>query len=156
MWTFKAKIQSLLISGTTEIINANSENDYTFSRSKIFVDEKQLEAKPALHPFGNYVLKNQDRYTFDKVFDDNDNLRFQIKFENEYCAYLVINRKNKIICNIIHHRYFIDRNKEKLYEILIAAAIGFLFSLIGYKKGFTDGKNDSKQAQEYRLQSNLK
>lgn len=155
--TFKAKIISCTDLSTLSR-PAEVGIPFHFTKRNILFSKRHTQKRyylsiPLACPF-----QHETQYTFDKVHDKEDKRRFIIYLNSDKnCgSYLQLTIWNKIKCNIIHHRYFIDREKEWFWKTLIAAAIGFVFgvigSSIGYRKGYQNGLREGKsQSQDTTL-----
>ena len=131
--------------------NKPIDKTFVFSRNRIFFTQEQKEMHLRLEPpsdkHATSDFKHGMKYTFDKAYDNNDNLRFQISVgNNNYSSYLRIDWWNKFLCNVIHERYIISR--DWFYRTLVTAAIGFLFAIIGnmigYRQGYQSGLKEGK------------
>lgn len=151
MITFKGKISNVSISVPYSEFSSHANTDhFIFSRSRILFSEKQKQSKMYLTPMATGSLKHGMKYTFDKVYDENDNKRFQISIDKEHNGFLTLNDYNKFICNLIHNRYFITRKKDKLYEIFFSALIGFFLAMLGHSIGFNAGYKAGKSSGSFR------
>ena len=148
--TFKAEILNVQNEVSfAELNNKKVTNRFfEFSRSKIFFNTPQKNEKLFLEPpspvHSTSTFKDGIKYTFDKVYDDNDKKIFQITVGNHsYTSPIRISPYNRVKCNFIHKRYFIQKNKDELYKIIFAAIIGAIISAIstirGYDKGYDRG-----------------
>jgi hypothetical protein len=139
--------------------NEPIDNVFEFSKNRIHFNKSQRDKHLILEPsstrHATSKFKDGIKYSFDKVYDNNDNLRFQITVgNNNYSSFIKLGWWDKIICNCIHGRYIITR--EWLAKTFIATIIGFLFALIGstigYRQGYQNGLKEGKfQSQDTSL-----
>lgn len=152
---FEAKIINTTRTSTICEFDKNFEwQIFEFTKSKIIFTKRQTKETYSLI-FDICPFADKSKYTFDKVYDENDKKQFQITIDGrEPCtAYLDILWWNKIKCNIIHRRYFIDREKEWFLKTLIAAFVGFLFSIIGLYLGYRQGYQNGIRVGQQQNQS---
>lgn len=137
---FKADILSVSRPPLTlQEFNKPIDITFEFSKNRIFFTQAQRKMNLILEPrsdrYATSDFKHGMKYTFDKVYDENDKLRFQINVGNRnYSSFIKLSWHDRIICNMIHGRYIITR--EWLYKTVIVAAIGFLFGVIGIIIGY--------------------
>ena len=155
--TFKAKLVDTRVLPTEHklFMTRPSEDYFTFSKRFINFPKEVQEKWKTGYSLG---LTNESNifhrmtYTLQKLDIDHssrtNNSRFQVTFDNGMKANLIISEWEIMRMNIIHHRYFIDREGEWFLKILIVAAVGFLFALIGntigYRQGHADGLKEGK------------
>ena len=132
-----------------------SEDHFTFSKQFIrfpkSIREKWKNGYPLDLKNTNYVFHKM-KYTLKKLEADDSsrtkNSRFQVIFENGIGMNLIMPEFQIMKMNIIHHRYFVDREKEWFVKTVLATAIGFAFALIantiGYRQGHADGLKEGK------------
>jgi hypothetical protein len=109
---------------------------FEFSKHRIFFTQKQKEEHLILEPgsdrYATSDFKHGMKYTFDKVYDENDKLRFQITVGNhDYSSFIRLSYYDKIICNFIHNRYWLLNEKQWFVTFLLslAAIIISIFAL---------------------------
>lgn len=149
--TFEAKIHGTVL--ISEGPNKHIDATLTFTRYKIRLKDNQLN-RIYLDPMLAQLIVDKMEYDFDKRLNQNDEKVFSIILKQRLnnldkgLYHLDINLWNKIKANIIHHRYWIDREKEWFFKTIVAAAIGFLFgvigSRIGYRQGYESGLREGK------------
>jgi hypothetical protein len=113
-----------------EILNTNRKRIsriFEFSKNRIFFTDEQKSVPLSLEPpstvHSTSSFKDGMRYKFDKVYDDKDKRRFQISVGNTpYSSYLKIDRRNRIICNIIHNRYWLLNERQWFITFLLSLA----------------------------------
>lgn len=123
-----------------------------FSKNKIYFTDEALKKagniSHALDPFNNgktfrhtetYELIKLDKYDVDRMKGS----KFQVKFQSGTKINIASGGWNSILMRFIHQRYWVQKNKDWFIKTLIAAIIGFLFSLIGlylgYRQGYQNG-----------------
>ena len=128
-----------------------------FSKNKIYFTDEALKKagyiSNGLDPFNNgktfrhteiYELIRLDKYDVDRMKGS----KFQVKFQSGTKINIASGGWNGILMRFIHDRYWIQKNKDWFIKTLIAAAIGFIFGLIGsiagYRQGFQDGIKEGK------------
>ncbi len=124
-----------------------------FSRYRIFLEDEQIN-RIWYDPLLVQPVTHKSEYTFDKKLNKEDKKQFTIILTQRLnlldngIHHLDINLWNKIKANIIHKRYWVDREKEWFIKTLIAAAIGFVFGIIGswigYRQGYQNGLKEGK------------
>ena len=149
--TFKAKIHGLV--SISREGQSPVDTTITFTRHRIKLTDEQI-GRFYLDPMVVQEVVHNAEYDFDKLLNKEDKKQFSIilrqKLNNldKGVHHLDISRWNKIKANIIHHRYWLYREREWFVKTLIAAAIGFLFALIagviGYRQGHADGLREGK------------
>lgn len=145
--TFQAKIH-----GTIAPVTGNEppiDEIITFSRYRIILKKEQIN-RIFYTPVQQQPITHRSQYEFDKILNKNDKKMFAIILKERLnkldsgIKFLDISMWNKIKANIIHHRYWIDREKEWFLKSIITAAIGAIFAImgayVGYKAGFQNGK----------------
>ncbi|MFC4263844.1 hypothetical protein ACFOWM_13185 [Ferruginibacter yonginensis] len=149
--TFKAKIH-----GTVSIRQGEQspiDQTITFTKYKIKLKDEQIN-RIYFDPLLVQVVADKMEYSFDKKLNKDDKKMFSIILKQKLnaldnCLYhLDISLWNKIKANIIHNRYWLDREKEWFFKTLVAATIGFLFAVIGgkigYQQGYENGLKEGK------------
>jgi hypothetical protein len=145
---FKAKIKYLIedkIEIQIQDMAAHKiDKEFLFSKSKIYFPKhkanKHYVIMGCLEQVGR--LSDGKKYMFDKIYDeDTEKTIFKISLEgsNGCGSELQIDLWNKLKCNIIHKRYWIDREKEWFLKTMIATAVGALFALMGAYVGYKIG-----------------
>lgn len=152
---FKAKIKNLMGNPSPDVTGKKSFGIFQFSKKRIwFTKHHKSEIYSASLYFGVNDFSNGAEYTFDKGLTKEEKKDWLITSLNgkECKASLQLNLWNKIKCNIIHGRYFIYREREWFLKTLIAATVGFFFSLIGlwigYRQGYAKGKAESQVSRQ--------
>jgi hypothetical protein len=153
--TFKAKIY-----GATWISTGNEipvQQVLKFSKRKILLTDDQIK-RGYFDPLLVQDIAHKTEYIFDKTLNKEDEKKFAIILKQKLNAldngihFLDINWFNKIKANIIHNRYWIDKEKEWFVKTLLAAFVGAAFALIGgflgYKLGFQNGKAIKSESQQ--------
>jgi hypothetical protein len=143
--------------------NKPIDDVFVFSRSRIFFNDQQMQQHLILEPpspiHSTTSFRNGIKYSFDKIYNDYDKKVFQITVgTHSYSSPIKLNWINKIKCNILHNRYFIQRNKDELYKIIFAAVVGGFISFFvatysyekGYKKGFSNGLKTQQKKNHFR------
>ena len=108
----------------------------TFSKYKILLKDEQIN-RIFLDPFFAQVLSHKAEYDFDKLLNKEDKKKFSIILKQKLnnldkgIQHLDISIWNKFKANVIHNRYWIDKEKEWFIKTIIATAIGALFALMG-------------------------
>ena len=140
--TFKAKLQD----GVVTYESHPNSIAVTLTLTKYRIRVKDSDANRLYFNFFMVqLLIDKMEYDFDKLLDKDDKKQFSIVLKQRLnpldsgIHYLDISFWNKIKANIIHHRYFIDREKEWFIKTLIAAAVGFTFAIIGNALGYHQG-----------------
>ncbi len=144
---FKAQIHGSFVIST----NGQQPIDKTieFTKTRIILKEEQLQ-RIFLDPFAQNALVYHGEYKLDKLLNKMDEKQFSIVLTNRMnnldtgIHHLDINWWNKIKANIIHHRYWIDREKEWFAKTIISTLIGFLFGIVGAYMGYKLAKTNSK------------
>lgn len=142
---FKAKFAPTTIipspSGDARIFL--SLHTFSLSKRKIFFNLSEGES---INDLGDKLIVHYGQeYSLLKVYKDDDFMewskkaRFQAKFNDEKRVALIMDRWNGIKLRIIHNRYWVQKNHDFLFKTLIAAAIGFLFAIIGTSVGYHQG-----------------
>jgi hypothetical protein len=128
---------------------------FTFTKYRIeFPEEFKNDT---LHLIFDEVCPFTDnaKYIFGKTVDDYDKKRFTITLENgNGCeTYLNINWSNKIICNLIHKRYWWQKESnfliKEIIKLLLAALLGFLIGLKSCR-----GESTAKKQSEILYRNN--
>lgn len=151
--TFKAKIHGSFLRSEGE--QKPVDITVTFNKYRVLLEDNQIGRITLDPPWDKFIVADKMEYRFDKKPNKEDKKMFSVYlFDNLY--HLQISFWGKIRANIIHHRYWVDREKDWFLKTLIAAAIGFIFGLIGsiagYQKGFQDGIKEGKaQSQDITL-----
>lgn len=156
MNSFKAKIKSTVRVATFSEFDKNAGwQIFDFTKSKIIFTKRQSKQTYFLTFHETCPFGDRSTYVFDKVYDENDKEQYQITIngQSNCTSYLEINWWNKIKCNIIHRRYFIDREKEWFLKTLIAAFVGFMFSIIGLYLGYRQGYQNGIKVSQEKTQS---
>jgi hypothetical protein len=130
---FKAKIiECRRESKFKEIGKAPKYNIFKFSRGKIWFTKNQPEESYFLSPYAVCEFRNGADYTFDKVRDKNDKTQFRIDIKaGKSCqSFIELSFINKIKCNIIHCRYWVQKpeNRDKIYVGII---VGIVLTVAG-------------------------
>jgi hypothetical protein len=137
---FKAKIDGLILLPHSEGLYEN-DSHFIFSKGIIYHPIKLKEFTGDIFMDKNFqsVLANDTEYKFEKNYDPRKEVvRFEALLNNRRII-LKLNKWNKIKCNLIHNRYWFQIHKDFLFQTIIAASIGFLFSLIGIALGYHQG-----------------
>ena len=142
--TFKARIHSsYVISKENEIPISHT---VTFSKTRIQLKEEQIN-RIYLDPLCTNALIYHGDYKFDKLLNRNDEKQFSIILRlnnlDTSIHHLDINLWNKFKANVIHHRYWLDREKEWFAKTIISTLIGFLFGIVGAYIGYKFAKSNS-------------
>ena len=121
----------------------------SFSKYKILLKEEQIN-RFWLDPFQVQLVVHKAEYDLDKLLNKEDEkmfaiiLRQKLNVLDKGIHFLDISAWNKFKANVIHNRYWIDREKEWFIKTIIATAIGALFALmgayVGYKAGLRNGQ----------------
>ena len=144
--TFKATIHGVFPM-TTELPMPDSL--ITFTKNRILLSEPQI-GHLYFDPFQVQQVTDRMEYSFDKLNNSADEKMFsiilKIKLNNLDTGiyHLDISRWNKIKANIIHHRYWIDREKEWFLKTVIATTIGAIMALMGAYVGYRIGLQSLK------------
>lgn len=125
----------------------------TFTKYRIRVDEAKIN-RLYFDPLLVQPIADGMEYEFDKRLNREDKKMFSIILKHRLnqldngLHHLDIDLWNKIRANIIHRRYWVDREKEWFVKTLIATIIGFAFALIantiGYRQGYQNGLKEGK------------
>lgn len=134
---------------------------FEFSKNRIFFTKNQSTSSTYSLNFSSSfeinrivrhcVIKNWIEYTLTKPENFNEKNQFRISFkdniDNSECySFLEINWWNRIKLNLIHKRYLVQREKDKIWLVVISAIIGYIIGTIGnasqYKLGYQNGLKD--------------
>jgi hypothetical protein len=150
--TFKAKIHGAV--GISISHSEPPEMILSFTRYKIRLNDEQLN-RIYLDPLLVQLVYDKMEYNFDKRLNREDEKMFSIILKDKLNAldkglyHLEISLWNRFKANLIHHRYWLDKEKEWFTKTIIAAMIGFLFGLIGifigYRQGYNKGLKEGKE-----------
>lgn len=149
---FKATIHGMVGNPSPDVGGKKSFALFSFSKAKIWFGKNQkadMYSLGIIHGVCNF--SNGAEYTFDKGYNkDEKKVWFISSLNGNTDCKSVINLDtwNKIKCNIIHGRYFLYREREWFIKTIIAAAVGFIFGLIGtgigYRQGYENGLKEGK------------
>jgi len=138
-----------------------SLHTFTLSKRKVFFDIREGEVIKDLGD--KLTIRYGQDYTLIRVYKDDDFMEwskdaiFQAKFDDEKRVALITNKLNGIRLRIIHERYWVQRNSDFLFKTLIAAAMGFLFAIIGTTVGYRQGyQSGLKEWQAHHQDTTLK
>ncbi|MEO5991797.1 MAG: hypothetical protein ABIP68_09195, partial [Ferruginibacter sp.] len=114
---FKAKISLVTKPRLINELDVPINREFEFSRSKIFFTDDQSLQKLTLEPpsekHSTESFRNGMKYKLDKVYNEYDIRIFQITVgNNNFTSPITLTWFNKIKCNLIHNRYFIQRKKD--------------------------------------------
>jgi hypothetical protein len=107
----------------------NNFNKFRFTRTRILFTEYQIEHTYFLDLFGVCAFVNEANYTFNKVFDNKDRKRWEITIAggNHCKSYLKINLWNRMLCNIVHKRYWVQQEANYIKKGMVTG----LFTILG-------------------------
>lgn len=124
---FRGKIDLLAFEST--LSESHIIPPFTFSKKRIWFSSKHKD-KYYTNPFLTYFIQNESDYTFSREYDKNEKKRFVITYAGgKNASYLNLNRLNRIKCNIIHHRYWVQK-PEVYTKIFIGIVVGVVVGLI--------------------------
>lgn len=133
--TFKAKIH-----GTVAITTGNNppvDTTVKFSKTRIILNEEQTLAL-VVNSVEQDKLIYYPTYEFDKRPNKEDKKMFSVTLINggiRRTMFLDIDWKNKIKANVIHHRYWVDRQRDWFVKAFIGLLLGLIATYIGHKMG---------------------
>lgn len=145
--TFRAKIYSAVAIRTGD--ETSIDQTITFSKYKILLKEEQIN-RIYFDPLLVQVVAHKAEYDFDKIRNKEDEKQFSIILKQKLNVldkgihHLNISKWNKFRANIIHNKYWIDKEKEWFIKTIIATTIGALFALMGAYVGYKAGLRNSQ------------
>ena len=132
-----------------------------FSKNKIYFTNEALKKAGSisngLDPFNNgKIFRHTETYNLIRLdqYDVNrmKGSKFQIKLQSGTTINVASGGWNGMLMRLIHERYWVQKNKDWFIKTLIAAMIGFLFSLIGlylgYRQGYENGIKVGKASRQ--------
>lgn len=141
--TFKAQILNMYGLG----VGTNfPHRTFTFSRSKIFLNEQQQKIKYSVAPSNKCFVGHKTKYTLTQAYDDNDKLSFQINFGQDCKAFLKVNWLNKQKLKFIHNlfklpgwlKWFLEKIIDNIIKVAVVAISGYIGYLWGQNNAETN------------------
>lgn len=133
--SFTADIPAVISVTENQPDNSNYKR-FRFTKNRIWFTKKHVHKVYYLHFYEGCPITNGIKYTLEKVYDENDKLRWEIKFTEDKhgCkCYIALSWHSAFICNIMHDRYWLFNEKRWLLTFLIGF-VALIISLLNLIK----------------------
>ena len=160
---FKAKIHGA--ASTSQGDQTPIDTILTFTKYKIRLRDEQVN-RIYFDRLLVQLVTDKMEYDFDKRQNKDDKKMFSIILKQKLNAldtglhHLDISQWNKIKANIIHNRYWIDKEKDWFFKTIIAVLFGALITFFvtktSYKQGYNDGLKEGKKQSISNSNTNVK